>query len=224
MQCWTDCWLKSLLSKPFEFFLRNRRLLLLLLLVLAVVLLTSGTTVLLMKQANTPHPLPSSTPKSSDDGTSQTLTSTPQLTNTLMPTLVPSPTPQTTYAKDEKQYHSYGNVYVTGVEIYAGNLEGNQIKWGTLYPGDSKNFTFYLRSTSNVPIMLALSVTDWEPAEISSFLSLSWNYNQTIISPNQGIFLTFTLRLPLTPAFEAYLVNNNIVSFNFNIHIYSTKY
>jgi hypothetical protein len=140
------------------------------------------------------------------------------------PTPKPTPSPEPTYLPGEKNYSSYGNVYVTGVEIYGGGIEGNQIKWGSLYIGDSTDVSFFVRSTSNVPIVLSLSVTDWAPSGISSFLHLYWNYNQTIINPHEETFLTITLTTPNSPEFANYLINNNVNSFNFNIHIYSIKF
>jgi len=160
-----------------------------------------------MDQPNNPNVVPTPTP---------TLTPTPE------PTVTPTPNPS--YVPGEKNYSSYGNLYVTGVEIYGGDLEGNQIRWGHLYLGDSKDVSFFVLSTSNVPIRLSLSVTDWTPPGISSFLNLSWNYNQTIINPNQGVYLTLTLTTPISQEFTNYLINNNVNLFNFNIHIYSTKY
>jgi hypothetical protein len=184
-----------------------------------VVLISSASTALLINQLEAPYATPSPT-------ITPNQTINPTLTPTVEPTLSPTPTiePEPTYIPGEKQYYSYGVVYVTDVEIYGGDLLGNQILWGALYVGDSKDVSFYVRSTSNVPIVLSLSVTDWIPTEISSYLKLTWNYDQTQIDPNQTILLTLTLSTSPSLNFINFLVENNINAFNFNVHIYSTKH
>jgi hypothetical protein len=110
---------------------------------------------------------------------------------------------------------------VTGLEVYGGNLSGRSIGWGTLNVGDSENVSFYVRSTSNVPIVLAFDVSDWYPPAMSSYLVLSWDYNGTCLRPNQSILLTLTLASSSSEDFKNYLINNNVTSFNFDIHIYA---
>jgi hypothetical protein len=118
------------------------------------------------------------------------------------------------------QYSSRGNVNVTGIQVPNGELPGNSIDWGTMYVGSSKNVSFHLQSTSNVPIKLDFNTTDWTPWGIDKYLKLSWNYTQQAIDSKQEIFLTFTLNSALSEDFENYLITNNIDSFSFNVNIY----
>ncbi len=120
-----------------------------------------------------------------------------------------------------QNYSSSGIIYVTGVDIFGGDLQGNAIQWNPLYIGDSENASFYVRSTSNIPVMLTYSVTDWLPQGIDSYLSLSWDYVQTPLNYNQTIFLTLTLSSQLSADFAEYLFANNVTSFSFNLQISS---
>jgi hypothetical protein len=141
------------------------------------------------------------------------------------PSLSPATTqaPNPTYVPLVQNYTSRGYIYVTGVDIYGGDLQGNAIQWDTLYIGDSKNVSFYVQSESNVPVILAYSASDWAPIGIDSYLSLSWDYNGTSLSQYQTIFVTLTLTSPFSTDFAKYLVDHNVTSFSFNIHISSTK-
>jgi hypothetical protein len=143
--------------------------------------------------------------------------------NTPSPTasFTPNPTYLPTYIPGNKQYPSYGQIYVTGIRIYGGDLQGNSIDWGILFLGSQKNVSFYVQSTSNIPITLALNTTEWMPTELGSYLRLSWNYTGEPIAPIQKISMTLSLTLPLSDELENYLINNSVSSFSFNIHISS---
>jgi hypothetical protein len=85
------------------------------------------------------------------------------------------------------------------------------INWGMLEPGQTKNSTVYLQSTSNVPISLSMYVANWVPTNASSFLSLSWNYKGQAIAPSASIPATFSLAVNASIS--------GITSFSFDIWI-----
>ena len=128
---------------------------------------------------------------------------------------------------------SVGTIYAIGVEVYDGDLvqDGNQsyVDWGTVYPGISTNRSFYIRSDSNVEITPTLellnvtflssegeNVTD----PLNNYMSLTWNYNNTPLTPLQEVYVTLTLSVSSDIDFINFLINNNVTSFSFNIHIY----
>jgi len=143
------------------------------------------------------------------------------------PFMSPSPTPTSkptpSYIPGNANISSSGNIYVAGVEVFGGDLQGNSVNLGSLQVGDSKSFSFYIRSTSNFPVTLSLNATDWSPPGIDLYLSLSWNYNGTILNPGNQIPVTLTLNSPLSSDFENYLIENQINTFNFNINIFATQ-
>jgi hypothetical protein len=147
--------------------------------------------------------------------------SSPSPTSSPTPFLSTSPTP--IYTSGHVEYPSYGKIYVTGVEIYGGDLQGGKFQWGALYLGNSRNVSFYVHSTSYVPVKLTLSVADWAPSGLDSYLKLSWNYDEKPLLSEQDVFITLTLTSPYTKEFADYLIANDVTSFSFNVQITSTK-
>lgn len=76
---------------------------------------------------------------------------------------------------------SEGIIGVTEVVASGGDLESKNgavyVNWGTLIPGESKSASFYVRSISRIPIILAFNLTDWVPVGLSPYMALSWNYS-----------------------------------------------
>jgi len=108
---------------------------------------------------------------------------------------------------------SLGTIKTLGVEAYWDkNLENKTetINWGTIWPGSSKNFTLYLRSISNTETTLLLNATNWNPANISEYMNLSWNYNETILHPSETIQVTLILTTSSSNEFIFYLINNDV--------------
>ena len=121
---------------------------------------------------------------------------------------------------------SLGTIKTLGVEAYWDeNLENKTetINWGTIWPGSSKNFTFYLRSISNTETTLLLNSTNWNPANISEYMNLSWNYNGTILHPSETIQVTLTLTTSSSNTFLLYLITNDVTDFNFDINISASE-
>jgi len=122
---------------------------------------------------------------------------------------------------------SLGTIRTLGVEAYWDrNLENKTeiIDWGTIWPGSSRNITFYLRSISDVETTLYLNTTNWNPANISDYMTLSWNYNGTRFHPGEIIQVTLTLSAPSSRSFIRYLTTNNVKEFSFDIIIGTSQY
>lgn len=83
--------------------------------------------------------------------------------------------------------------------------------WGVLQPGTQKSFTVYVRNEENSPVTLSLSTSNWTPANASSYLTLTWDYNDQTISP--GTQIQVTLTLTVSPSITG------ISNFNFDIII-----
>jgi len=119
---------------------------------------------------------------------------------------------------------SIGNIHTLGAEAYGGNItlkeDGAQyIDWGTIYPGTMSNRSCYLRSISNVDVKLNLNTSNWNPADISAYMNLTWNYTDTPISPSETIYVTFTLQTASDISFINYLMTNDVKEFSFDIII-----
>jgi hypothetical protein len=199
-------------TKIDAFFRRFGRLILL---IAIIVIITTAINILFFLSSGY-HNFPIVTPNP---------TSTPISTSDPSPTPSPSPTttPTPIYVPYEKNYSSIGRIYVTGVKVYGNSLQGESIVWGDLYIGDSKSTSIFVESTSNVPVKLIYNVSDWFPPAISQYLNLYWDYDGAPLNPGQTISIKLTLTSQYSADFANYLFNNQVSSFYFSIHFFSTK-
>jgi len=120
------------------------------------------------------------------------------------------------------QVPSLGTIKTLGLEAYRDRGLENKIEtidWGTIWRGSSEIFTFYLRSVSNAEAILFLNTTNWNPANISEYLILSWNYDGTTVKPGEIIQVILTLSASSSHSFILYLITNDVKEFSFDIII-----
>jgi hypothetical protein len=123
---------------------------------------------------------------------------------------------------DRLRVPSLGTMKTIGVEAYWDPNRENKtetIDWGTIWPGSSKNVMIYIRSVSNFKATLNLNTTNWNPANISDYISLSWSYNGTPLDPSETIQVTLTLSASSSDSFVQYLIANDVKDFSFDIVI-----
>jgi hypothetical protein len=97
-------------------------------------------------------------------------------------------------------------------EIKIEKLGWNEIKMTPV------NTTVYVKSVSNFRVTLNIFLTDWNPVEISDYLTISWDYNGTIINPGEIIPVAMTLSGSSSDALINYIVENEIEQFEVFIH------
>ncbi len=117
---------------------------------------------------------------------------------------------------------SIGTIKTIGVEAYWDRDNENKtetIDWGTIWIRTSKNMTLYIRSVSNYEVTLKLNATNWIPARIADYMTLSWDYNGMSINPGEIIQVTLILSTSFSGSFVNYLIINDVQSFSFDIHI-----
>lgn len=121
-----------------------------------------------------------------------------------------------------------GTIYVRGLEIYGGDIKSGSsgktyIAWGELYLGASKNVSLYVQSTSNFDVELGLNLTNWTPAGIEDYITISWDYDGTVLSPDhKPLLVTLNLDVSSSREFVSYLVENMVTAFGFDITIYAS--
>ena len=64
---------------------------------------------------------------------------------------------------------------------------------GTLNPGSTATQTIYVKNIGTVPETLTMAVNNWNPANASSSLTLSWDRQNYVLSAGQSIQATLTL-------------------------------
>ena len=135
------------------------------------------------------------------------------------------------HSDDEIYLPSLGTIKTVEVETYwdpngenrRENLTWNEIKiekldWDEIKT-ETVNTTVYVKSVSNFRVTLNIFLTDWNPVEISDYLTISWDYNGTILNPGEIIPVTMTLSASSSDAFINYIVQNEIKRFDVAIHI-----
>jgi len=119
-----------------------------------------------------------------------------------------------------------GTIHVRGLEIYGGNVTSESgrvyVNWGELTLGASENASFYVKSNSNVDVKLGLNVTNWTPPGIDKYLTISWDYNGTVLAPTQTILVTVNLEVASDGDFIDFLVENSVTSFGFDMTVYAS--
>ena len=92
--------------------------------------------------------------------------------------------------------HNTGSMKAIGVGIFqdSGCTQAlTTVDWGTLEPSSVKNVTMYVKNTGNAPGTLSLQTGNWSPADASSYLMLSWNYNNVALTVNEVRTVELTL-------------------------------
>ena len=115
-----------------------------------------------------------------------------------------------------------GTIKTIGVEVYwDSNLQNKTeiIDWNTVWPGTTKNATLYIRNVSNVKTTLHLNTSNIDPANISEYLNLSWNYDGSPLNPNETIQVTLFLSASDDILFISYIIANELTAFNLDIQI-----
>jgi hypothetical protein len=113
---------------------------------------------------------------------------------------------------NSRTIQSSGTVKAVNIGVYWDSSCTNAtstIVWGMLAPGDSKNFTVYLRNEGNVALRSNLTVQSWVPTNSSTYIGLAWNAeNQTIAA---GSVVPAVLTLSVSPSITG------ITDFSFTI-------
>jgi hypothetical protein len=124
------------------------------------------------------------------------------------------------------QFPTIGTIQTIGVQAYGGDLlnttgnpNGKYLDWGKLFLGSQIDRSFYIKSVSNLDVILNLNATNWNPTAMSDFMNLAWNYTGAPIRPGQTITVKLTLSVSLSLGFINYLVTNRISTFSFDVEI-----
>lgn len=126
------------------------------------------------------------------------------------------------YSSSSKHVIGYSILATEGVEAYWDiSLENKvgEIDWGTIRLGSSKNVMFYVRRMIDIETPLYLETRNWEPANISNHVDLTWNYNASKHQTNETTQVTLTMSAPRSDSFVDYLAKNNVKNFSSNVNI-----
>ena len=97
-----------------------------------------------------------------------------------------------------QQIKNKGVIRVIGVQIFEdANLTSvlQEIDWGLVSPNETKTFGAWVLNTGNDQVKLLMWTQAWLPLNASDWITLSWNYSETIIQPNASIEVKFLLHV-----------------------------
>jgi archaellum component FlaG (FlaF/FlaG flagellin family) len=89
-----------------------------------------------------------------------------------------------------------GTISAVNLAIYSdSSLTQNctSLSTGAVNPGGTATQTIYIKNTGTIPETLTMTVNNWNPANASSSLTLSWDRQNYVLNPGQSIQGTLTL-------------------------------
>jgi len=89
-----------------------------------------------------------------------------------------------------------GSITAVNLAIYSDSgLTQNctSLNTGSVSPGGTATQTIYVKNTGTVPETLTMAASNWNPANASSSLTLSWDRQNTVLNAGQSIQATLTL-------------------------------
>jgi uncharacterized repeat protein (TIGR01451 family) len=111
-----------------------------------------------------------------------------------------------------------GSVTAVGVGVYSDSAcktALTAISWGTVNPGDVKNYTVYVKNEGTVSVTLSMTVSNWNPSSASSYITLTWNKEKSVLTAGQVVSAVLTLSVSSSVS--------GVTSFSFDIAIAGTQ-
>jgi hypothetical protein len=85
---------------------------------------------------------------------------------------------------------------VVEIDVYSDSeysVPLSEIVWGVIEAGEQTNVNIYVKNNGDTGVTLSLSTENWSPEESADYMSLSWDYDNGIIEPDQGLGIVLTL-------------------------------
>lgn len=95
-----------------------------------------------------------------------------------------------------KPVPSRGSVKSINVGVYSDQACTTpvvSVNWGLLEPGATANHTVYIRNEGDSTATLVMSLSNWNPSTVSSYIDLNWDYAGQALNINQDMQVRFTL-------------------------------
>jgi hypothetical protein len=92
-------------------------------------------------------------------------------------------------------------VKCVGVDVFADvdcTVSVTQIDWGFLDPGQTKDYSVYVESQSNVEMTLTMATEDWNPSNATAVVGLSWDCQGRQVGAGTVVLANFVLTVSQT--------------------------
>lgn len=79
------------------------------------------------------------------------------------------------------------------------------INWGTIAAGTNTTQTIYIKNTGTGTMTLSMTISNWTPTAASTYITLTWDKQNTQLSAGQSTMATLTLTVsPSTTGITTY--------------------
>ena len=89
-----------------------------------------------------------------------------------------------------------GTITAVNLGVYtdsACTIPATALTAGNVSPGGTATQTIYVKNTGNIPETLTMTTGNWSPSNANTYLTLSWNRQNTILNAGASIQATLTL-------------------------------
>jgi hypothetical protein len=89
-----------------------------------------------------------------------------------------------------------GTINAVNLGVYtdsACTIPATSLAVGTLNPGGTATQTVYVKNTGNIPETLTMTTTNWTPTNANTYLTLTWNRQNTVLAAGAYTPATLTL-------------------------------
>jgi hypothetical protein len=111
-----------------------------------------------------------------------------------------------------------GSITAVGVGVYSNSACTNAvsaISWGALNPGAVNTYTVYIENVGTVPVTLSMTTGNWTPSTASSYMTLTWNQQNSVLQAGQVVQAVLTLSVSSSAT--------GVASFSFDMTITGTQ-
>lgn len=119
---------------------------------------------------------------------------------------------------DSTLFSLNGTITTVNVDAYtdaACTIPCTSLNVGNVAPGSTVTQIIYMKNNGTVPVTLTMAASNWNPTTASSYLTLTWNRQNYVLSAGTSVQATLTL----TAAANA----GNLTTFSCSVTITGTQ-
>jgi archaellum component FlaG (FlaF/FlaG flagellin family) len=116
-----------------------------------------------------------------------------------------------------KTISNTGNIKAVNVSLYQDSsctIPLSALTWSNVEPNSSTIQTVYVKNEGTAPMTLNMTTNTWNPANALTYITVTWNQENTIVNPGNNVQANVTLTVSPSIA--------GITSFTFTIVIKGT--
>ena len=95
-------------------------------------------------------------------------------------------------------FSNSGTIVAIGVGVYSDSsctTVLSSINWGNLTLGASTSYTIYVKNNGTIPVTLTMTTGNWNPTTASSYITLSWNRPNYVLTAGSSVQAALTLNV-----------------------------